>query len=135
MSSVTGSVPANPHIETWVKSVAAMCQPDNVFWCDGSEEEKELLTKIAVQSGDLLPLNQKAAPGCYLHRSALNDVARTENLTFVCTEQQEVLSQLKLPNKGASLTSILDSAGALVALVQWTEDLAGGRWRLYRVFH
>ena len=49
--------------------------------------------------------------------------------------QQEVLSQLKLPNKDASLTSILDSAGALVALVQWTDDLVGGRWRLYRVFH
>jgi len=49
--------------------------------------------------------------------------------------QQEVLSQLKLANKDASLTSILDSAGALVALVQWTDDLVGGRWRLYRVFH
>jgi tRNA pseudouridine55 synthase len=49
--------------------------------------------------------------------------------------QQEVLSQLKLPNTDASLTSILDSAGALVALVQWTDDLVGGRWRLYRVFH
>src|SRR5215208_2905441 len=49
--------------------------------------------------------------------------------------QQEVLSQLKLPNKDASLTSILDSAGALVALVQRTDDLVGGRWRLYRVFH
>src|SRR6185295_12614720 len=89
MSNVTGTVPANPHIQSWVKSAAAMCQPDSVYWCDGSEEEKELLTKIAVQCGDLLPLNQKAAPGCYLHRSALNDVARTENLTFVCTDQQE----------------------------------------------
>ena len=49
--------------------------------------------------------------------------------------QQEVLSQLKLPNNDASLTSILDSAGALVALVQWTDDLVAGRWRLYRVFH
>jgi phosphoenolpyruvate carboxykinase (GTP) len=66
-----------------------MCQPDNVFWCDGSEQEKEILTKIAVQTGDLLPLNQKELPGCYLHRSALNDVARTENLTFVCTDTQE----------------------------------------------
>ncbi len=66
-----------------------MCQPDNVYWCDGSEQEREQLTKIAVQCGDLLPLNQKEAPGCYLHRSALNDVARTENLTFVCTDQQE----------------------------------------------
>jgi tRNA pseudouridine55 synthase len=49
--------------------------------------------------------------------------------------QQEVLSQLKLATGGVSLLSILDHAGALVALVKWTEDLPGGRWRLYRVFH
>jgi tRNA pseudouridine55 synthase len=49
--------------------------------------------------------------------------------------QQEVLSQLRLPAKGASLLSILDQAGTLIALVQWSENLPGGRWRLYRVFH
>lgn len=49
--------------------------------------------------------------------------------------QQEVLSQLRLPARGESLLSILDQAGELIALVQWTEDLPGGRWRLYRVFH
>ena len=89
MSNITGTVPANSHIQNWVNSVAAMCQPESVYWCDGSEEEREQLTKIAVQCGDLLPLNQKEMPGCYLHRSAQNDVARTENLTFVCTDEQE----------------------------------------------
>jgi phosphoenolpyruvate carboxykinase (GTP) len=69
--------------------VAALCQPDEVFWCDGSDEEKEELTRIAFKCGDLIPLNQEKLPGCYLHRSALNDVARTENLTFVCTATQE----------------------------------------------
>ena len=49
--------------------------------------------------------------------------------------QQEMLLQLKLPARGASLLSILDQAGELVALVQWAVDLSGGRWRLYRVFH
>lgn len=49
--------------------------------------------------------------------------------------QQEVLSQLRLPATGASLLSILDHAGSLIALVQWTEDSPGGRWRLHRVFH
>ena len=49
--------------------------------------------------------------------------------------QQEVLSQLRMPAKPATLLSILDPAGALIALAQWTEDLPGGRWRLYRVFH
>ncbi len=89
MSTSTGTIPSNPHIQKWVKEVAAMCQPDDIFWCDGSEAEKEKLTRAAVQCGDLIPLNQQTLPGCYLHRSALNDVARTENLTFVCTEEKE----------------------------------------------
>ena len=89
MSNVAGTVPTNPHVQKWVKDVAALCQPDEVFWCDGSEDERERLTQIALQCGDLIELNQKKLPGCYLHRSALNDVARTENLTFVCTERQE----------------------------------------------
>jgi len=89
MSNSTGTVPANPHIQKWVKEVAAMCRPDNVFWCDGSEEEKARLTQIAVECGDLIALNQEKLPGSYLHRSALNDVARTENLTFVCPPERE----------------------------------------------
>jgi phosphoenolpyruvate carboxykinase (GTP) len=89
MSNVAGAVPANTDVQKWVKDVAALCQPDDVFWCDGSEEEKEELTRIAFKCGDLIPLNQEKLPGCYLHRSALNDVARTENLTFVCTPTQE----------------------------------------------
>jgi phosphoenolpyruvate carboxykinase (GTP) len=89
MSNTSGSTPSNRYIQQWVKEVAAMCRPDDVYWCDGSEAEKEQLTRVAVESGDLISLNQQALPGCYLHRSALNDVARTENLTFVCTEQQE----------------------------------------------
>jgi phosphoenolpyruvate carboxykinase (GTP) len=89
MSNVAGTVPDNTHVQKWVKEVGALCQPDEVFWCDGSEEERQRLTEIAIRCGDLIELNQKKLPGCYLHRSALNDVARTENLTFVCTERQE----------------------------------------------
>jgi phosphoenolpyruvate carboxykinase (GTP) len=89
MNSSTGRVPSNSHIQTWVKDMAAMCQPDDVYWCDGSETEKDNLTSVALKSGDLITLNQEKLPGCYLHRSALNDVARTENLTYVCTEQPE----------------------------------------------
>jgi phosphoenolpyruvate carboxykinase (GTP) len=89
MSNAMGTTPSNASIQQWVKEVAALCQPDDVFWCDGSEEEKERLIRVAVECGDLIPLNQQALPGCYLHRSALNDVARTENLTFVCTEDKD----------------------------------------------
>jgi phosphoenolpyruvate carboxykinase (GTP) len=86
---MTNAAPSNTHVQKWVKDVAALCQPDKVYWCDGSEEEKEQLTQVAVECGDLIPLNQEKLPGSYLHRSALNDVARTENLTFVCTPEKE----------------------------------------------
>ena len=91
MSNIAGTVPNNFHIQKWVNQVAAMCRPDNVYWCDGSEAERENLTQVAVQCGDLIPLNQAKHPGSYLHRSALNDVARTENLTFVCTDRKSVV--------------------------------------------
>jgi phosphoenolpyruvate carboxykinase (GTP) len=89
MSNAMGTAPSNAAIQQWVKEVAAMCQPDNIFWCDGSEDERQRLTQIAIECGDLMPLNQQALPGSYLHRSAVNDVARTENLTFVCTDDRE----------------------------------------------
>ncbi|MCC8190859.1 MAG: phosphoenolpyruvate carboxykinase (GTP), partial [Planctomycetes bacterium] len=73
----------------WVKAMAEMCQPDNIYWCDGSEEEKERLTAEALASGELIELNQELLPGCTYHRTALNDVARTENLTFVCTDVKD----------------------------------------------
>jgi phosphoenolpyruvate carboxykinase (GTP) len=72
-------------LRDWVKEVAALTKPDAIIWCDGSEAEKKRFTKQAVDAGILIELNQKKRPGCYLHRSNPNDVARTEQLTFVCT--------------------------------------------------
>ena len=80
---------ANESVRKFVKEAAAMCRPDDVVWCDGSEEEKERLTQVAIRVGDLIPLDQQSLPGCYLHRSAANDVARTEHLTFVCSREQD----------------------------------------------
>ena len=60
-----------------------------MVWCDGSEEERARLTAEAVKTGVLMPLNQEKLPGCYLHRSEPNDVARTEHLTFICTPKEE----------------------------------------------
>src|SRR5262249_18309426 len=80
---------SNPHLLRWVDEIAALCKPDKILWCDGSEEEKARLTEEAVQTGVLIPLNQKKLPGCYLHRSNPNDVARVEQLTFICTPTSE----------------------------------------------
>src|ERR1700676_1773387 len=75
-------------LRDWVKEVAALTKPDAIIWCDGSEAEKNRLTKQAVAAGILIELNQEKRPGCYLHRSYPNDVARTEQLTFVCTPKK-----------------------------------------------
>jgi phosphoenolpyruvate carboxykinase (GTP) len=79
----------NTHLKAWVDECAKLCKPDRIQWCDGSEAEKQALLKVALETGDLIALDQKTMPGCYLHRSAQNDVARTENLTFICCPSRE----------------------------------------------
>jgi len=79
----------NPHVSQWVHSMAELTQPDRIFWCDGSEAEREHLYAEAVAQGVLVKLNQEKLPGCYYHRSNSNDVARVEQCTFICTEQEE----------------------------------------------
>lgn len=79
----------NDALVAWVKEIAAMTKPDRVVWCDGSEAERAALTEVAVATGVLIPLNQQKRPGCYLHRSNPNDVARVEHLTFICTPTKE----------------------------------------------
>jgi phosphoenolpyruvate carboxykinase (GTP) len=69
--------------------MAALCAPQNIVWCDGSEEEKVRLTREAVRSGDVEELDQKLLPGCLYARSQENDVARVEKLTFICTRSKE----------------------------------------------
>ncbi len=73
----------------WVEEMARMCQPDQIVWIDGSEEEKERLTQEAISTGEIILLNQEVLPGCLYHRTAINDVARTEDLTFICTTLRE----------------------------------------------
>ncbi|HYK65190.1 MAG TPA: phosphoenolpyruvate carboxykinase (GTP) [Patescibacteria group bacterium] len=80
-----GSPTSSRALRDWVKEVAALTKPDTIVWCDGSEAERDRLTRQAVAQGILIELNHEKRPGCYLHRSNPNDVARTEQLTFVCT--------------------------------------------------
>jgi phosphoenolpyruvate carboxykinase (GTP) len=76
-------------LKQWVDECAALCQPDNVVWCDGSTAEKDRLTAEAAATGEIIVLNQEVLPGCIYHRTAHNDVARTENLTFICTSDKD----------------------------------------------
>ena len=77
---------SNQIVINWVNQMAALCQPAKVFWCDGSENEKETLTTEAVAQGVLIQLNQQKLPGCYYHRSNPSDVARVEQCTYICTD-------------------------------------------------
>ena len=79
----------NPAIERWVNDVRAITRPDRVVFCDGSEAERARLVRECLASGELIELNQQKLPGCYLHRSAPHDVARTEHLTFICTSRRD----------------------------------------------
>ncbi len=72
----------------WVNEVAALTQPDKVYWCDGSEREYRTLVDQMLGDGTLIALNQEHYPGCYLHRSDPDDVARVEHLTYVCTRNK-----------------------------------------------
>jgi len=78
----------NRALASWVEEVARFTQPDHIHWCDGSDSENAELIKQMCADGTLETLNQKTHPGCYLHRSHPSDVARTEHLTFICTESQ-----------------------------------------------
>ncbi len=79
----------NRELLAWVEEAASLTQPDAVVWCDGSTEEHKRLTQAAVEQEVLIPLHQEKRPGCYLHRSDPNDVARVEHLTFICTPTEE----------------------------------------------
>ena len=81
------NVPAT--LQSWVHEVAQVVKPERVVYCDGSEEENARLLAEMVESGVLLPLRSETYPGCYLHRSSPSDVARTEHLTFICSDTAE----------------------------------------------
>ncbi|CAM8648805.1 PckA Phosphoenolpyruvate carboxykinase (GTP) [Candidatus Methylacidiphilaceae bacterium] len=81
--------PNNKFVLDWVQKTIALVQPENIFWCDGSEEEKAYLMEQAVKQGVLIPLDQKKWPGCHYHHSNPNDVARVEQCTYICTRRQK----------------------------------------------
>src|SRR5204862_3826863 len=81
--------PTNRAVLDWVQDVAKLTQPENIFWCDGSECENTFLLEQAMRQNIALKLNEKKVPHSYLHRSNPNDVARVEQFTFICTPTKE----------------------------------------------
>ncbi len=76
----------NSKLLSWVKETAELCQPDDIYWCDGSQEENDRLCEQLVQNGTFVRLNPDKRPGSYLARSDPEDVARVEGRTYICAK-------------------------------------------------
>src|SRR5262245_3844331 len=81
--------PRNQAVLDWLHEIERQTKQEKIFWCDGSEREKEFLIAESLKQNVLIKLNEKKVPGSYLHRSNPNDVARVEKFTFICTPTKE----------------------------------------------
>ncbi len=75
-------------LKQWVEEMTQLCQPENVVWCDGSQDEWETLTQLLVDGGTYTRLNPEKRPNSFLCRSNPADVARVENRTYICSENE-----------------------------------------------
>ncbi len=87
-TNLTSKKTSNAKLIAWVDKMAALCEPESIYWCDGSEKEKNSLNELLVKSGVFIPLNENKRPGSFLARSHPGDVARVEHRTFICPEKE-----------------------------------------------
>ena len=78
----------NAQVLKFVDDSVKLCKPDKVVWIDGSKRQLDQLTQEALSTGEIIKLNEELLPGCYLHRTAINDVARVEHRTFICSKNE-----------------------------------------------
>lgn len=90
MQNIPENIPTNNQkLISWVNEIAQMCTPDQIYWCNGSQEEYDRLCQQMVESGTFIALNPEKRPGCFLCRSNPDDVARVEDRTFICAATRE----------------------------------------------
>ena len=78
----------NKQVLAFVDESAKLTTPDKIVWIDGSKAQLDALTKEALSTGEIRKLNEELLPGCYIHNTAVNDVARVEHRTFICSKKE-----------------------------------------------
>lgn len=79
----------NKNVLKWIDEMTTLVKPRKIVWIDGSEKQLQALRDEATATGEMEKLNPEKLPGCYLHRTHPNDVARVEHRTFICTRKEE----------------------------------------------
>ena len=100
----------NQKLNRFIRRAEKLCKPEKVVLIDGSKELYDSLLKQAVSTGEMIPLNEQKLPNCFLHRSAVNDVARVEGRTFICCDKREdagPTNNWMAPDKAYSLLEVI----------------------------
>ncbi|MBE6905485.1 MAG: phosphoenolpyruvate carboxykinase (GTP) [Ruminococcaceae bacterium] len=79
----------NKNVLSWIEEMKALVKPDKVVWIDGSEAQLKELRNLSISTGEMEELNEELLPGCLIHRTAINDVARVEGRTYICSRKKE----------------------------------------------
>ena len=99
----------NKNVLNWIEEMKALVEPDKVVWIDGSEAQLKELRDQALATGEMEALNPEKLPGCLLHRTAVNDVARVEGRTFICSRKKRTPAR---PTTGRTQTSCTTSCAS-----------------------
>ena len=115
MSQTASAATTNEKLLAWVEETAELTQPDAVHWCDGSAEEYDRLCQELVRAGTFEKLSEAKRPNSYLARSDPGDVARVEDRTFICSEDESDSGRPKLARPAEMRETLMSSQGSIAA--------------------
>ena len=136
---MSATMTQNRYVLNWIDEMAKMTRPSKIVWIDGTEQQAEELRSEACSSGELTKLNQELLPGCYLHRTAINDVARVEGRTFICTRKKEdagnINNWMDPKECYAKLSKLYDGAmeGKTMYVIPYSMGIVGSDFAKYGI--